>query len=47
MLSYSHGVATADAIPGARLLTLEDVGHDLPRRVNDRIIGAILEHTGS
>ncbi len=47
ILSYSHGAATADAIPGARLLTLEDVGHDLPRRVNDRVIGAILEHSGS
>ena len=47
ILPYSHGVATADAIPGARLLTLEDVGHELPRPFNDRVIGAILELTGS
>ena len=46
ILPYSHGVATAHAIPGARLLTLEGVGHDLPRRMNDRVIGAILELTG-
>ena len=47
ILPYSHGVATADAIPGARLLTMESVGHEIPRPLNDRVIGAILEHTGS
>ena len=46
ILPYSHGVATAEAIPGARLLTLEDVGHELPRPFNDRVIAAILELTG-
>ena len=47
VLPYSHGVATADAVPGARMLTLEGVGHELPRPLNGRVIGAILELTGS
>ena len=46
IVPYSHGVAMADAIPGARLLTLEGVGHELPRPFNDRVIGAILEFSG-
>ena len=46
ILPYSHGVATAEAIPGARLLTLEGAGHELPRPMNDEVIGAILDLTG-
>ena len=46
ILPYSHGVAVADAIPGARLLTLEGVGHELPRPLDGKVIGAILELTG-
>jgi pimeloyl-ACP methyl ester carboxylesterase len=38
-----HGVALADAIPGAELLTLEGVGHELPRRSWDQVAPAILE----
>lgn len=45
ILRYEHGVATAEAIPGARLLTLERVGHEMPRAVWPEIVGAILEHT--
>ena len=30
ILPYEHGVATADAIPGAELLTIEGMGHDMP-----------------
>ena len=47
ILPYSHGVATTDAIPGARMLTLEGVGHELPRPLNDKVIGAILDLTGN
>ena len=47
VLPYSHGVATADAVPGARMLTLEGVGHELPRPLNGRVIDAILKLTGS
>ena len=37
----SGGRATARAIPGARLLTIEGMGHDLPRPVWPRLIDAI------
>ena len=37
----SGGRATAKAIPGARLLRIDDMGHDLPRHEWNRIIGAI------
>ena len=45
ILPYDHGVALAKEIPGAELLTMEGVGHDLPREEFDNIIGAILRHT--
>ena len=41
----SGGRATARAIPGARLLRIEGMGHDLPRAAWPRVIGAIAEHT--
>ena len=41
-----HGVALAEAIPNARLLLLEGVGHELPRRSWDVAVPAILELTG-
>ena len=40
----SGGKATAKAIPGARLKTVEGMGHDLPRPLWDELIGAIAEH---
>jgi pimeloyl-ACP methyl ester carboxylesterase len=40
-----HGVALAGAIPGARLLSLEQTGHELPPAVWDTVIPAILKHT--
>jgi len=40
----SGGRATADAVPGARLLTIEGMGHDLPRMAWDRIVDAIAEN---
>jgi len=49
----SGGRATAKAIPGARLLRIDEMGHDLPRDVWDRIIEAITsnaeraEHQGA
>ena len=45
-VTYSRGVATAEAIPGARLLTIEGLGHELPPGCWDEVIGAILDHTG-
>lgn len=40
----SGGRATARAIPGARLLMVEGMGHDLPREVWPRVIDAIAEN---
>jgi pimeloyl-ACP methyl ester carboxylesterase len=45
LITPSGGVATAEAIPGARLLLVDDMGHDLPPPLWDRIVDAILDHT--
>jgi pimeloyl-ACP methyl ester carboxylesterase len=48
LFPYGHAEALAAEIPGARLLLLEGMGHEVPPRpVWDRVIGAILEHTES
>ena len=44
MIRPSGGRATAKAIPGARLLMIEGMGHDLPRGVWPQVIDAISEH---
>lgn len=43
----AHGAAAAEAIPGARLLMLEGLGHDLPRPLHGEFARAILAHTSS
>jgi len=43
IVPHEHGVALANEIPGARLLTLERTGHELPRRTWDVLVPAILE----
>jgi pimeloyl-ACP methyl ester carboxylesterase len=45
LIAPSGGKATARAIDGARLLMLDDMGHDLPRPVWPKIIDAIVENT--
>jgi pimeloyl-ACP methyl ester carboxylesterase len=40
-----HALALAEEIPGARLLTLEQTGHELPRAVWGIVVPAILRHT--
>jgi pimeloyl-ACP methyl ester carboxylesterase len=45
LVSPSGGRATAKAIKGARLLMVDDMGHDLPRPVWPKIIDAIVENT--
>jgi pimeloyl-ACP methyl ester carboxylesterase len=40
-----HGAAFADLIPGARLLVLEQTGHEVPPAVWDTVVPAILDHT--
>jgi pimeloyl-ACP methyl ester carboxylesterase len=41
MVTPSGGRATARAIPGAQLVMIEGMGHDLPASLWDRIVGAI------
>lgn len=45
LVAPSGGEATADAIPGAKLLTFDDMGHDLPPNRWEEIVGAIAELT--
>jgi pimeloyl-ACP methyl ester carboxylesterase len=40
-----HGEALRDAIPGARLLVLNEAGHELPPAVWDVVVPALAEHT--
>ena len=42
-----HGMALADAVPGARLLRLTGGGHELHPADWDTIIDAIVAHTGA
>jgi pimeloyl-ACP methyl ester carboxylesterase len=44
LVGPSGGRATARAIPGARLVTIEGMGHDLPRGAWPQIIGPITEN---
>ena len=45
LVAPSGGKSTARAIKGARLLMLDDMGHDLPRPLWPKIIDAIVENT--
>jgi pimeloyl-ACP methyl ester carboxylesterase len=42
---FEHALALAEAIPGAELLALEAMGHELPERVWDTLVPAIAAHT--
>jgi pimeloyl-ACP methyl ester carboxylesterase len=44
MVRPSGGKATAKAIPGARLMMVEGMGHDMPRGAWPQIIDAVSEH---
>ncbi len=44
LVSPSGGRATARAIKGAKLMTVEGMGHDMPRAVWPELIGAIVEN---
>jgi pimeloyl-ACP methyl ester carboxylesterase len=47
LVSPSGGRATARAIPGARLMTVAGMGHDLPRAAWPQLVTAIAEHAAS
>ena len=44
LVGFSGGRATARAIPGARLVPVEGMGHDLPRILWPQLIDAIASH---
>ncbi|BBC37477.1 hypothetical protein SGFS_087710 [Streptomyces graminofaciens] len=46
MFRPAHAEATASAIPGARLVMIEGMGHTLPTALDDRLADEILHHTG-
>jgi pimeloyl-ACP methyl ester carboxylesterase len=45
LIAPSGGERTAELVPGARLLLVEDMGHDRPEQLWPLLTGAILEHT--
>jgi 3-methylcrotonyl-CoA carboxylase beta subunit len=44
-VSDEHALALAREIPGARLIRVDRMGHELPRRVWDVVVPEILRHT--
>jgi pimeloyl-ACP methyl ester carboxylesterase len=46
LFPHPHGAALADELPDAELLTLEGIGHELPRETWDVAVPAILALTG-
>jgi pimeloyl-ACP methyl ester carboxylesterase len=47
LFPIGHGRALAREIPGARLVPLEQTGHEVPRETWDVVVPAILEHTST
>lgn len=45
LVPVEGGKDTAEAIPGAEILIIEGMGHDLPQDAWSRIVNAITEHT--
>jgi pimeloyl-ACP methyl ester carboxylesterase len=45
LVDHSGGVATAEAVPGAELLTIEGMGHDLPVEKWGQVVDAVVAHT--
>src|SRR5829696_2455020 len=45
LVHHSGGTATAEAVPGAQLLMVEGMGHDLPVETWGEIVDAIVGHT--
>ena len=46
ILPLPHGKATADCVQASKLITIAGMGHDLPPRVGETVLNAIVEHTG-
>jgi pimeloyl-ACP methyl ester carboxylesterase len=45
LITPEGGTSTAEAIPGASLLLLADMGHDLPRPLWPVLVDAVISHT--
>jgi pimeloyl-ACP methyl ester carboxylesterase len=45
LFPLAHGEALAEAIPGARLLVLEDAGHGVDRADRETVASAVIAHT--
>jgi pimeloyl-ACP methyl ester carboxylesterase len=45
LITPSGGERTAELVPGARLLMLDDMGHDVPEPLWPTVVSAIAEHT--
>jgi pimeloyl-ACP methyl ester carboxylesterase len=46
VINYVHGVVCAKVIPGAKLLTLKGVGHEIPVEIIPEMVEVILKHFG-
>lgn len=46
IVPYRHGIATSELIPGAKLLLLDGLGHELTPAASAPVAEAILRHTG-
>jgi pimeloyl-ACP methyl ester carboxylesterase len=46
LVPFRGGVATARAIPGAKLIAIEGMGHDIPREAWPKIVEAVVETAG-
>jgi pimeloyl-ACP methyl ester carboxylesterase len=44
-MSVEGGKETAQLIPGAKLLIIDGMGHDMPKEAWSKIIDAISNHT--
>ena len=47
LIGHDGGERTAELVPGARLVLVEDMGHDRPEELWPLLTEAILEHTGA
>jgi len=45
LITTYGGERTAELVPGAKLMMVQDMGHDRPKPLWPLLCGAILEHT--